>query len=162
MADIYLCITVGGTVHFAQPDALKVGKKWDAPIIISLAIFLNFSPALSPHPLPLPSPSLITLTISPHPHHLSLPSPFLPYLYSLQGSLGNTLKEAQPTIFFGVPRVYEKIMESMQAKLAETKGIKKKIIKWGAKKGIKGNYRRQTRFVNNHMTYIPTVSDLLW
>jgi len=60
-----------------------------------------------------------------------------------QGSLGATLRDARPTIFFGVPRVYEKIMESMQVKLSEFQGLKKKLVKWGAKKGIKGNYRRQ-------------------
>lgn len=61
----------------------------------------------------------------------------------LQGTLGDTLRLAQPTLFFGVPRVYEKIMEKMQIKLSELTGIKKKVIRWGSKMGIKGNYRRQ-------------------
>ena len=34
-------------------------------------------------------------------------------------------------------------MERMQAKLAEIGGIKKKIVKWGGRKGIRGNYNRQ-------------------
>jgi len=34
---------------------------------------------------------------------------------STQGSLGTTLLEVQPTAFFGVPRVWEKIQEKMVA-----------------------------------------------
>ena len=33
---------------------------------------------------------------------------------ALKGTLLETLKEARPTIFFGVPRVWEKIMEGMK------------------------------------------------
>ena len=32
---------------------------------------------------------------------------------TLQGTLLKTLVEAKPTLFFGVPRVYEKIQEKM-------------------------------------------------
>jgi hypothetical protein len=34
---------------------------------------------------------------------------------ALKGTLTDTLKEAQPTLFFGVPRVWEKIQEKMVA-----------------------------------------------
>ena len=66
----------------------------------------------------------------------------------LQGTLGETLKEVQPTTFLGVPRVYEKFMEAILAKTADVKGFKKKVGKWATKKGIKGNYRRQSRLVH--------------
>jgi long-chain-fatty-acid--CoA ligase ACSBG len=46
---------------------------------------------------------------------------------ALKGTLLDTLKEARPTVFFGVPRVWEKIMEGMKAKGRETKGLKKKV-----------------------------------
>ena len=34
---------------------------------------------------------------------------------ALKGTLTDTLKEVQPTLFFGVPRVWEKIQEKMVA-----------------------------------------------
>ena len=46
---------------------------------------------------------------------------------ALRGSLLNTLQEARPSIFFGVPRVWEKIMEGMKEKGKATTGIKKKV-----------------------------------
>jgi len=46
---------------------------------------------------------------------------------ALKGTLLETLQEARPTVFFGVPRVWEKIMEGMKAKGRANKGLKKKI-----------------------------------
>ena len=74
-------------------------------------------------------------------------TPILILFLSLQGTIGETLNEVQPTFFFGVPQVFEKFMEAIQAKVASVKGFKKKVGKWATKKGIKGNYRRQSRLV---------------
>jgi len=49
---------------------------------------------------------------------------------ALKGSLGNTLKEVRPTIFFGVPRVWEKIYDKMQEVAKSTTGIKKTVSTW--------------------------------
>ena len=46
---------------------------------------------------------------------------------ALRGSLGVTLKDVRPTIFFGVPRVWEKIYDKMQQVAKQTTGIKKMI-----------------------------------
>lgn len=43
---------------------------------------------------------------------------------ALKGSLVETLREVRPTIFLGVPRVWEKIMEKMQSIGAKTTGVK--------------------------------------
>ena len=48
---------------------------------------------------------------------------------ALRGTLIQTLKEARPTIFFGVPRVYEKLVEGIKNKATETKGMKRKMFK---------------------------------
>lgn len=46
------------------------------------------------------------------------------------GSLVDRLKFVRPTMFLGVPRVYEKFEEKIRAKGAESKGLKKKVVKW--------------------------------
>ena len=43
------------------------------------------------------------------------------------GSLGDRLRSVKPSMFIGVPRVYEKIAEKMKAVGAQTKGIKKML-----------------------------------
>jgi long-chain-fatty-acid--CoA ligase ACSBG len=48
----------------------------------------------------------------------------------LKGSLTNTLKEIQPTVFFAVPRVWEKMQEKLQEIAQKTTGLKKSISTW--------------------------------
>ena len=55
---------------------------------------------------------------------------------ALKGTLLATLTETRPTIFFGVPRVWEKIMEGMKNKGKETKGLKKKVATACKKAGL--------------------------
>jgi len=49
---------------------------------------------------------------------------------ALQGTLLKTLVETKPTLFFGVPRVYEKIQEKMMEIGKKNGGAKKKIVDW--------------------------------
>lgn len=44
---------------------------------------------------------------------------------ALKGSLARTLKEARPTFFFGVPRVWEKMQEGVNKEIAKLTGTKK-------------------------------------
>lgn len=44
--------------------------------------------------------------------------------------LGEDLKIARPTVFFGVPRVWEKIHETLRARLSEATGPKAKLAAW--------------------------------
>lgn len=48
---------------------------------------------------------------------------------ALSGSLGDTLKHVNPTIFFAVPRVYEKFEDKIREGLEKASFIKKKIGK---------------------------------
>ncbi|GLE00245.1 hypothetical protein PINS_up008972 [Pythium insidiosum] len=54
---------------------------------------------------------------------------------ALKGTLGMTLKEVRPTVFFGVPRVWEKIAEKMWAMAAQNSGLKARIGAWAKARG---------------------------
>ena len=49
--------------------------------------------------------------------------------------LGEHLKEVRPTIFFGVPRVWEKMHAGISAKLAAATGVKKHLAAWALSVG---------------------------
>jgi len=55
---------------------------------------------------------------------------------ALKGTLINTLLVAQPTLFLGVPRVWEKIHEKMQEKARSNGVIKTWIAKWAKAQGL--------------------------
>ncbi|GMH77067.1 hypothetical protein TrVE_jg6822 [Triparma verrucosa] len=64
---------------------------------------------------------------------------------ALRGSLGLTLKEVKPTVFFGVPRVWEKIYEKMQevAKVNNKSFVKRNIGAWAKGKAMSKNMKAQ-------------------
>ena len=49
------------------------------------------------------------------------------------------LKEVQPTIFFGVPRIWEKFHAGITAKLKDATGLKAKLVKWALNVGWESN-----------------------
>jgi long-chain acyl-CoA synthetase len=52
------------------------------------------------------------------------------------------LKDARPTVFFGVPRIWEKFHAALAAKLAETTGAKKRLVEWARKVTREVNIKR--------------------
>lgn len=52
------------------------------------------------------------------------------------GTIVNRLRAVKPTVFLGVPRVWEKIMEKMRAVGKTTKGLKRTMADFGKKKGL--------------------------
>lgn len=47
---------------------------------------------------------------------------------ALSGTIIGTLRDVKPTIFFGVPRVYEKFEEFLRAKLDANTGVQKRLF----------------------------------
>lgn len=47
----------------------------------------------------------------------------------------DNLKEVQPTIFFGVPRIWEKFHAGIAGKLAAATGVKKRLVEWARRVG---------------------------
>lgn len=59
--------------------------------------------------------------------------------------LGEALLEVRPTVFLGVPRVWEKIQAKMKAKGAEASPIRKKLVAWARRVGLEGGLAAQER-----------------
>ncbi len=57
--------------------------------------------------------------------------------------LGDNLTEVHPTLFVGVPRVWEKIQAKMMTAGAQNSPLKKKIAAWARAKGLVGGYAFQ-------------------
>ncbi|KAI0214318.1 hypothetical protein LSAT2_000560 [Lamellibrachia satsuma] len=62
---------------------------------------------------------------------------------ALKGSLSVTMREVRPTVFLGVPRVWEKMEEKMQDVGRSTGGLKKYIATWAKGIGYRGNMSLQ-------------------
>src|SRR5690606_21766450 len=44
--------------------------------------------------------------------------------------IADNLKDCRPTLFFGVPRIWEKFHSAIDAKLAGATGVKAKLVAW--------------------------------
>ena len=59
------------------------------------------------------------------------------------GSIVDRLKAVQPTIFLGVPRVWEKVAEKLKAVGATIKGAKRTLANWAKNKGLQHQLNKQ-------------------
>ncbi|KAF6716147.1 Long-chain-fatty-acid--CoA ligase ACSBG2 [Oryzias melastigma] len=59
---------------------------------------------------------------------------------ALKGSLVNTLRDARPTCFLGVPRVWEKMQERMRDVGAKASPLRKRVADWAKSIGLQYNY----------------------
>ncbi|HIV71517.1 MAG TPA: AMP-dependent synthetase/ligase [Candidatus Aquabacterium excrementipullorum] len=57
-------------------------------------------------------------------------SGFTVYFARTMEELGDHLKEVHPTIFFGVPRVWEKMQAAIEDKLKQASGVKAAMARW--------------------------------
>jgi len=66
------------------------------------------------------------------------------YFGSLE-TLGENLKEVQPTVFVGVPRIYEKIIARVQERAAEKGKLNARVVAWAVEIG-----KRWARLLASH------------
>ena len=66
---------------------------------------------------------------------------------ALKGTLTVTMREVRPTLFFSVPRVWEKIQEKMVQMGRQTVGVKKILATWA--KGLGSEHSRLNQFGND-------------
>jgi long-chain-fatty-acid--CoA ligase ACSBG len=72
---------------------------------------------------------------------------------ALKGTLVKTLAEAQPTLFLGVPRVYEKIQEKMMAVGSQSGALKKVIGSWAKGIALQHHLDRMAGRPSNSLQY---------
>jgi len=58
-------------------------------------------------------------------------------------TLGDTLRDARPHHFLGVPRVWEKIQARMEAAGSQSSPVQRKIVGWARKTGLAAGYADQ-------------------
>ena len=75
----------------------------------------------------------------------------------MKGTLGETMKEIRPTVFFGVPRVFEKIAEKMQQLSKTAPPIQKSFAEWAKRAGLEHNLKKletgETPSQGNRLSY---------
>ncbi len=67
-------------------------------------------------------------------------------------TLGDTLRDARPHHFLGVPRVWEKIQAKMEATGANNSTPRRKVVAWARRVGLAGGYADQ-RGASRPLTY---------
>jgi long-chain acyl-CoA synthetase len=63
------------------------------------------------------------------------------YAESLE-KIADNLKECRPTVFFGVPRIWEKFHAVLAGKLGEATGVKRRLVEWSREVCTEVNARR--------------------
>lgn len=67
---------------------------------------------------------------------------FLKVLCPGQGTLVYTLQEVKPTVFLGVPCVWEKMQENIKENVSRSSSLRKKAFTWAKILGLKTNTKR--------------------
>ncbi len=105
---------------------------WTAQMAIDLLGISSSDSLLSYLPLSHIAEQMFTV-------HTSIASGYQVYFarYSPQDYLNADLKEVKPTLVFGVPRIWEKFRDGVQANMAHATGAKAKIAHWAVGVGEK-------------------------
>ncbi|XP_023394368.1 long-chain-fatty-acid--CoA ligase ACSBG2 [Pteropus vampyrus] len=69
------------------------------------------------------------------------------------GTLVDTLQEVKPTIFLGVPRIWEKMQERIKENGTRDSQLKKKVFSWARAVGLKINKKKMLGIYETPVTY---------
>ncbi|MGB5367036.1 MAG: long-chain fatty acid--CoA ligase, partial [Polyangiales bacterium] len=105
---------------------------WTSNVAIGITTISAEDCALSYLPLSHIAEQMFTL-------HIPITTGARVYFAESIEAVPENLKEVQPTIFFGVPRIWEKFHAGISAKLKEATGVKAKLVKWAMKVGWEAN-----------------------
>jgi long-chain acyl-CoA synthetase len=105
---------------------------WTANVAIQITTVNSSDCMLSYLPLSHIAEQMFTL-------HIPITTGASVYFAESIEAVPENLKEVQPTIFFGVPRIWEKFHAGINAKLKEATGVKAKLVSWALKVGWEAN-----------------------
>jgi long-chain acyl-CoA synthetase len=105
---------------------------WTASAAIKITTINDSDCSLSYLPLSHIAEQMFTL-------HIPITTGARVYFAESIEAVPENLKEVQPTIFFGVPRIWEKFHAGITAKLKEATGLKAKLVEWARKVGWETN-----------------------
>ena len=105
---------------------------WTANVAIQITTINDEDCSLSYLPLSHIAEQMFTL-------HIPITTGARVYFAESIDAVPENLKEVQPTIFFGVPRIWEKFHAGITAKLKEAAGVKAKLVQWATKVGWEAN-----------------------
>ena len=107
---------------------------WTANVAIQITKVDSTDCSLSYLPLSHIAEQMFTL-------HLPITTGARVYFAESIEAVPENLKEVQPTVFFGVPRIWEKFHAGIAAKLKLATGVKAKLVQWALKVGWEANQR---------------------
>lgn len=135
--DVCTLIYTSGTT--GDPKAVMLSHTnlvWTAQAVIKTLGFSSNEISLSYLPLSHIAEQMITI-------HGPMAMGSLVYFAESLENLGESLQEVRPTMFLGVPRVWEKIQAKMVAAGASAPPLRKKIAAWARKVGLAAGYAEQ-------------------
>ena len=76
-----------------------------------------------------------------------------------QGTLLNTIRECRPTVFFGVPRVWEKFQERVEQTAKQLRGIKRILFQWARGVGLRDGQLVMNRCASSSTHVAPCLTE---
>jgi long-chain acyl-CoA synthetase len=107
---------------------------WTSNVAIQITTINSDDCSLSYLPLSHIAEQMFTL-------HIPITTGARVYFAESTEAVPENLKEVQPTIFFGVPRIWEKFHAGISAKLKDATGLKAKLVQWAMNVGWEANQR---------------------
>ncbi len=135
--DVCTLIYTSGTT--GDPKAVMITHTnivWTAQALLKAFRFLDNEVIVSYLPLSHIAEQMVTI-------HGPMAMGSLVYFAESIEKLGETLQEVRPTVFLGVPRVWEKIQAKIVAAGASAPPMRKKIVAWARKVGLAAGYAEQ-------------------
>jgi long-subunit acyl-CoA synthetase (AMP-forming) len=135
--DVCTLIYTSGTT--GDPKAVMISHRnitWTAETLIKTLDFSSDEQTISYLPLSHIAEQMLTI------HGPMMMGSSIAFAESIE-KLGDALREIRPTLFMGVPRVWEKMQAKMQAGLDAAPPMRKKLAAWARDVGLRAGYADQ-------------------